>query len=59
MLVILAERDVTIDHAATMRTLKALDPMQVTIAHCDAAHGMQFEAADEVTAHILGWLEKH
>ena len=59
MLVILAEHDVTIDHAATMRTLKALDPKQVTIAHCDAAHGMQFEAADEVTAHILGWLEQH
>ncbi len=57
MLVIHADRDVTIDHAATLAAFAALDPARVSIAHCDAAHGMQFEAPDELVAHILSWME--
>jgi len=58
VLLVLAERDDAVDNAQTLRTFEQLQNVPVTIATCDARHGMQFDTPDELATHVVSWLKR-
>jgi alpha-beta hydrolase superfamily lysophospholipase len=56
LLVVLAKRDRATDNQRTERGLAVLSAGRAVIEHVDSAHGMQFDAPDELAARVAAWV---
>jgi len=58
ILLVMAERDVTMDRERTLRTFERLRRAPVTIRSIDCHHGIQFEAVAELVDAVTAWVRR-
>lgn len=56
MLVVLADADLATDNARTARAFERLQRADVSIEHVQSAHGVQFDAPEELARLLLSWV---
>lgn len=56
MLVILADADLATDNAQTKRAFERLQRAKVSIEHIQSAHGIQFDAPEELARLLVSWV---
>jgi alpha-beta hydrolase superfamily lysophospholipase len=56
MLVILADADLATDNAQTARAFERLQRAKVSIEHIQSAHGIQFDAPEELARLLVSWV---
>jgi alpha-beta hydrolase superfamily lysophospholipase len=56
MLVVLADADLATDNARTTRAFERLQRANVSIEHIQSAHGIQFDAPEELARLLVSWV---
>jgi len=56
MLVVLADADLATDNAQTTRAFERLQRANVSIEHIQSAHGIQFDAPEELARLLVSWV---
>lgn len=57
MLVVLADADLATDNAQTARAFERLQRAKVSIEHIQSAHGVQFDAPEELARLLVSWVQ--
>jgi alpha-beta hydrolase superfamily lysophospholipase len=59
ILLVLADEDLATENQETVRTFERIESTRARIAWCKGAHGLQFDAAEELLNHLVSWMDEN